>query len=125
MATSDGQGGRNSDFAWTVEGELVRIGSQCDIDRDDIDGGCGCLRAMVGLASSKSTTTFRVAELDLSQPDYEELVYESMVRDGWGIPPRLAAGAADELLGLAAEFPVGVPLGRRGDVIQIRESLSS
>ena len=79
VATHDGQGARDTDFCWTTDGEVVEWAMACDAD-DESDGGCGCQRAMAGLSSAKATTTFKVAELPLTQRDYIKAVRESYDR---------------------------------------------
>ena len=54
VSTHETQGERASDFCWVPDGELVGFAFECDTDRDDIDGGCGCRRAMSGLAAMGS-----------------------------------------------------------------------
>lgn len=123
VATYDGQGGRPSDFSWTVEGELVSIPFECGTERDDIDGRCGCRRAMSGLASAKATTTFKVVEMNITIADYEAAVAESNCRCGWAedaqVTPEVRREAA-ELLAYAHEFPVDRVLERRGREIRTR-----
>jgi hypothetical protein len=46
-ATAIGQGIRDNNFDWTIEGELVSVGLVCARDRKDPDGGCGCGRAFI------------------------------------------------------------------------------
>ena len=66
VATKETQGFRDSDFSWAREGELVRFDSECDRDKNRIDGGCGCRRSMVGLETGRATTTFKVVEMDIT-----------------------------------------------------------
>ena len=47
VGTKETQGQRSNDFSWAEDGELVMFGSECD--REDVDGTCGCRRAMSGL----------------------------------------------------------------------------
>lgn len=112
VATSRGQGRRRGDFCWTVEGELVRLPlALCDCP------DCGCDRAMAGLASSKATTTFTVAERDdLDAATYRELVRDALRRDG--LIDAIGDGGwvtelADLQLLIAAELRVGVELELR------------
>ena len=132
VATRVGQGLRSNDYCWTVEGELVLFGMACATDRDDIDGRCGCRRGMVGASSSRATTTFRVALVDMTLDQYRQAIRASMERSGWisravDINERdeqetraLLDDMIDELLETAREFPVGAILEKRGDVIQVR-----
>jgi hypothetical protein len=120
VATARGQGLRASDFCWTVEGEPVMPAMTCDSDRDDIDGGCGCQRAMSGLASSKSTTTFTVADLDLGLDEYTEAIADSLDRAGWEMPAGTARKLALKLLETVAGHLVGDVFERRGDELNVR-----
>lgn len=118
VATARGQGARASDFCWTVEGELVMVLFQCDRDGDEIDGCCGCRRALAGLSSSRATTTFAVADLPLAWDDYVTAISDSLKRGGWlGLD---SDSMARELVDAAADFPVGEVLERRGDYIRPR-----
>ena len=69
IATKETQGRRKSDFSHTTDGELVTFGFECDRDRNNIDGGCGCRRTMVGIKSGRGTTTFMVSELDITRDE--------------------------------------------------------
>jgi hypothetical protein len=129
VATHVGQGLRSNDYCWTVEGELVLFGMECGSDRDDIDGRCGCRRAMAGAASSKATTTFRVAVVDMTFDQYREAIRASLERGGWISSASDAVECDDaafvdqmvtELLDTARDFPVGAILEKRGDVIRLR-----
>lgn len=124
VGTSAGQGGRASDFSWTVEGELVMIPPlECGRDGDDIDSGCGCRRAMGGLASDRATTTFKVADLDIGIAEYEVALAESLRRGGWTADADVTPEVRREdaaLLAFARGFPLDWVLERRGGFIQIR-----
>jgi hypothetical protein len=119
-ATSDRQGERQSDFCWTIEGELVVFPVVCDRDRNDIDGGCGCRRAMAGMTSRSSTTTFRVVDLEATMDEYRDLVFGMLEEGGWDVNREDAAELAAEVLGEAKMFEVGPVLERRGDDIRLR-----
>ena len=123
-ATAATQGQRETDFTWTVDGELVMVSFECDADLrdpDGIDGGCGCRRSMTGLTSQKATTTFTVIDLDVDRDGFASLV-ESTLRDaGWSDAVIDAAPEiAGELVEYASGFDVGDVLERRGDEIQRR-----
>lgn len=129
VATSARQGERSSDFSWTVEGELVIWPFECDADREDIDGGCGCRRSWIGAASARATTTARVAELFASAAEYVEALRDSLRAHGWyegAGPAEVAAIDADleavagTLLDVAGTYPTGTVLERRGEAIDAR-----
>jgi len=123
VATKDGQGVRKNDFCWVPEGEILHFGFECDSDRDDIDGYCGCRRGMVGLDCAKATTTMKVADLPVKRRE----VFDRLVKhykEGWKMKVKAAKETArDELKDLSkivASFPRGVVLEKRGDKFQTR-----
>lgn len=120
VATPTGQGRRESDFCWTVDGELVVVPFQCDADGDDPDGGCGCRRAMAGLSSNKGTTTFMVVESPMTHDDYVYAIHDANERAGWGDHLDFADNMAALLLEVAAEYPPGTILERRGENFERR-----
>ncbi len=124
VATKETQGDRKSDFSYTNEGELVYFGSECD--SEEIDGSCGCRRAVCGMESHKATTTMKVAELPLTEDEYKAKYAAYLVSSGW-VKQDDAAGLKEwtdgdvkELHRIATEFPTGAVLERRGDQIQER-----
>jgi len=124
-ATKEGQGMRKNDFSFTNDGELVTFGSECD--GEGIDGHCGCRRAMSGMESHKSTTTFQVVNLDMTREDFEKKLRECFETGGWAAimtEEELAEQIkqdADELLRLAEFFPLGRILEKRGSEIKTRK----
>lgn len=122
VATARTQGERRNDYHSCIEGELVRIGEVCRRDRADPDGGCGCGRGFGGLSSHRATTTAQVAEVPLSREDYVEAIRSSMAMQGWGDCPDCAERDADELIEIAAGWPVGAVVERRLDVLSVRSS---
>jgi hypothetical protein len=124
VATKDGQGVRKNDFCWVPEGEIVHFASECDRDKDDVDGFCGCRRAMVGIECGKATTTMKVAELDTT----EQQVFERLKRlymEDWLMDhedaEKMARGELEDLRRIAKTFRVGAVLEKRGDVVGIRK----
>lgn len=115
VATAGGQGARSSDFCWTVEGELVVVPVQCDSDGDDPDSGCGCRRAMSGLASLKATTTFAVADQPMTHDEYVDAIHDSSERAGWNQDHDFADNMAGLQLDVASSHPEGAILDRRGE----------
>lgn len=107
-------GSEPDDYSQTVEGELVRLPITCD------DPGCGCTKAMTGMGSGLSTTTFTVREFDLDRRLYHELLWGTLLRDAW-----VEEGNEEDVdwvrrlvdlhLDLAARFTPGVPLRLAGD----------
>lgn len=123
VATARTQGQRGNDFISCSPEELVDITSSCDRDRGNPDGGCGCCRAFTGLDSRRATTTAEVVEREMTWVDYVAAHHASLVRAG--LPDdQTVLGWADEaardMARIAAAFPVGTVVERRGDDIQER-----
>lgn len=110
VSTRETQGQRQNDFCWVTEGEILRLGSECD--REEIDGSCGCRRSLTGVLCSKATTTFKVAEFS-SEDAWRQAIEKSLHRDGWEIS--FNDSGNHELLKIAANYPVGTVLEKRGD----------
>ncbi len=113
VATDSTQGSHEGDYCWTSPGELVRFpGLTCDCP------GCGCDRGVAGLASSRATTTFMVAEVDTDRDRYRQAFVDAMTREGW-ITDEAASQSvvawADDHLEMAAGWPCGVVLGIRDE----------
>ena len=121
-ATAEGQGERSSDFCRTIEGELVMVPFECDADQFvAADEGCGCRRAMAGIASARSTTTFRVIDLEVTMQEFHELVAAALEETWDGRLDHFdAVVLAEEVAEKAAAFDIGAVLERRGDDIQPR-----
>lgn len=119
-ATARGQGGRDNDFNWCIEGELVMLPQVvCHADENDPDGGCGCGRGFGGLASHRATTTALIRELaGVSRADYVAAIRSSLEDQGWGGDG--ADAIASDMLGVAAALPLDVVIERRLDLIQVR-----
>jgi hypothetical protein len=118
VATTDTQGRLDTDYCWTLDGELVRLpGIEC------ANPGCGCSRGWAGLASSRATTTCRVADLALDRHEVLAAFTDALDREGWlaGLDDRSWVGDwVDEHLALAAAYPVGTILGKQGDHTLVR-----
>ncbi len=112
-------GAEVDDFSETVEGELVRLPVTCD------DPDCECGRAMTGLGSGESTTTFTVREFDISRSMYQELLWSTLQRDGWVVEgnsedQQWVVKLVDLHVDLASSFSTGVPLRLVGDALYER-----
>lgn len=122
VSTKKTQGKRKNDFCWVDEGEIVTFAFECD--REEIDGTCGCRRALTGVKSRKATTTFEVAELKITKADLIEILAASYMEAGFAkdIPAAKKAVKedADELISLANSFPVGTVLEKRGNELKVR-----
>ena len=119
-ATNDTQGQRKSDFNWCEEGEPVMLGFECDHDKNQIDGGCGCRRSWSGLKSGKAGTTCKVIESDI---DVKALIVDHYVT-GWHFTPEEAEDMASEdmkeLTKIAEFFKLGAVIEKRGSKFQRR-----
>ncbi len=113
VATEETQGQRESDFFWTDPGEIVCFTHECDRDRDDPDGPCGCRRSMSGVKTKKGTSTVKVVELDVTQEGLADMIGDSR--------RPMDESQAKKLLELAARYEVGTILEKRGDVFRVRE----
>lgn len=122
VATEEGQGQRESDFCHVPEGELVCFTFACDTDKDDIDGSCGCRRSMNGVDCLRGTTTFKVADLPMTEKAYRKRLLDSFDKMGYApyLKERTIQAMITELLELASKFPEGRVLERRSDYPQVR-----
>jgi hypothetical protein len=120
-ATATSQGARDNDFDWTVEGELVWIGTVCAKDRRDPDGGCGCGRAFSGLSSHRATTTAQVRDLALSRDDVMTALAGYYESAGYGVfGPTELEYEVDDLLRVVSAWDAGTVIERRLDRLQPR-----
>jgi len=116
VATTELQGIRPGDYAWTVEGELVLAElNEC------ANLHCGCARGFSGVASKRATTTAMVAELPhLDDDALRDVVRDYLERAGWSdlLPDDELEEVVDEhveTLGvIAAAYAVGTVLERDG-----------
>jgi hypothetical protein len=116
VATTQTQGQRANDFSFTEEGELCRLSFVCDSDRGDPDGPCGCGRSLSGVRSGMANTTVRVALYNGGRGAYIAEIARSFNAAGYGLALVTAAEEADNLLAVAARYPVGAVLEwRRGE----------
>ena len=132
VATAERQGERSDDFYWAEEGEIVIRPFECDRDMDidvSVEGaaGCGCRISMSGAASKKATTTFKVVDVDVTRGQMEAKLLAMLSASGWlglsenvGESEELANDLLNELLEVAAEYPAGTVLERRGDDYRAR-----
>jgi hypothetical protein len=120
-ATTDSQGARANDFAFTIEGELVWIGIVCATDRDNPDGGCGCGRAFSGMSSHRPTTTAKVCDLKLTRTDVVRALAGYYESAGYGaIPLRDVGTEVDDVLEWVSMWDAGTIIERRLDLFQPR-----
>lgn len=119
VATTRTQGDRADDFSWAEPGELVMPPFHaCD---EPVDGPCGCRRSLVGMRTTRPTTTIEVADVTLTLDQLCDTVRASLDGAGWlrcvddvDVAERWVADIAWELVQAGARFPVGTVLERRG-----------
>lgn len=118
VATREKQGQRRNDFCWCDDDEPVRFSLACDGER--IDGPCGCRRSMSGMTTLKATTTVRVKNLRITREQFVSMVKSSYQKSGFSLDAESVREEADELLRLAAAFPVSSVIEKRGDELRQR-----
>ena len=124
VSTCESQGKRKNDFCYVSEGELVKLGFECDGGK--VDDVCGCSRSMIGMACGKGTTTMKVADKPEMTPAlFREELLASLISSGWAKPGDAegvtwAEEDAAELVRIASGFPVGAVIEKRGRAIQVR-----
>lgn len=129
VATKDTQGQRASDFSFTNEGELVCRDIICGRgDEEDLDGGCGCQRSMVGLVTRKGTTTVKVVSRKMTRADLVNSLVASYARAyRLGVTDadlvRAQEQEADELIRIANRFKIGDVLEIRGHKMRARKPI--
>lgn len=121
VATRRTQGERDDDYAWAVDGELAFLPMvECEwrIPERFRKGA----RYFLGLESGGETTTAEIIELDVGADDIVTFVAEQLAAAGWSASARAqeAERLAAEMLGIAALFPVGTVLEKRGREIRAR-----
>ena len=123
VATKDGQRIRKNDFCWVPEGEIVHFPFECDRDREDPDEFCGCRRSMVGLECAKATTTMKVAEVPMKKKEIFKRL-KKHYRESWKMKAKeaekIVRDEMKDLADVAAAFPIGAVIEKRGDTFQMR-----
>ena len=124
VSTCESQGKRKNDFCYVPEGELVRLGMECDGGKPD--DSCGCSRSMVGMTCAKGTTTMKILDLPTMTPTLlQGELLASLINSGWANPGDAegvtwAKEDATELVRIASGFQVGAVIEKRGRSIQVR-----
>ena len=125
VATSEGQGLRPSDFFNSKEGNIVFFTAECGSDVNNIDGSCGCRRSMED-SESGTTTTFKVADLEINREEYFKKYNDYLIESRDFDPEEVAENPSyiqedpEALLKAAELFPIGEVLEKRGNDIQPR-----
>lgn len=123
VSTKHGQGGRKSDFSWVPEDEVLIFAFECDTDKGNIDGVCGCRRSMSGLKCRSATTTFKVAEVDMTEEGLKEELtayYQNAWRFAEAEARELAEADADQLIELGQTMPMNTVIEKRGKWLRVR-----
>lgn len=119
--TNEKQGTRANDFCFGNEGEIAKFGSVCD--RATVDDKCGCKRAMVGLSTSKASTTVKVTDVDITKQHLVDALAFSYVTN-WQMPvldaKQLAASEAANLIKYASIFEDSAVVEIRGNKLATR-----
>jgi hypothetical protein len=126
VATRRTQCRRDNDFAHHDSPELVDLARTCDHGTADSVYGCGS--AFTSLSSGKVTTTAEVVERDLTLVQFRNVVHRSLVAAGFDDAPELrdaAEQSADKMVRIAAGWPVGTIVERRGADIIVRAGPTS
>lgn len=120
------KGGRKNDFYHAETGDILTFALECDRDRGNIDGTCGCRRAMRSISNGKSTTTFTVVDRhDMTKSKLANCLTIYYRNNGWTadiITDAEIRQEAEELAELAEAFTEGVTLEKRGNRIQERRT---
>jgi len=119
VATQQTQGFRASDFCFVPEGELLYYGVSCDRDGNDPDGPCGCLRSLCGVIGHQGTTTAMVQEVAMSHDTVLARYADAYVDAGFTQIWSMVEAMHRRLLDLAAAYPVGTIIERRGEELLI------
>ena len=128
VATKLTQGQREDDFFWCEEGELIRLPLFDTMCQSEVDSGaCGCGRSLPGIDTHKSTTTFMVADLPMSEDEYRDCLHQSLHNAGWcdiyttrDIVDKIEADLR-ALKYVTEYFPIGAVLELRHGKIRQRE----
>ena len=119
VATKETQGERANDFCYLPEGALV--GFTHAHAGEPVDAACGCQRGLGGLTIDRSATTFKVVEREIEKEDYtRQVVAANSDFIGDGASAATFKAEAEELLRIAAHFPTGAIIERRGQVFRMR-----
>lgn len=123
VVTRRTQGQRDTDYMWAVPGELAFLPIvECDWNTPaSFRRGA---RYFLGLESGGATTTTEVADMDVQTHDMVAYVEEKLATAGWAATARSreALRLVTEMLSIAACFPPGAVIEKRGSDIRQRPS---
>ncbi|MFF1612240.1 hypothetical protein ACFVYA_31040 [Amycolatopsis sp. NPDC058278] len=121
VSTHRTQGERDNDSNSIPGTELVDLPGECHDDPDS--PFCGCARSFVGINSRQTSTTAQVIATDMTAAEYIGRFHAALLTLGWKDNADTRNGVIDaavELLLLAAMWPVGTVVERRGREIRVR-----
>jgi hypothetical protein len=121
VSTHRTQGARDNDSNSIPGTELVDLPGECHDNPDSPI--CGCARSFVGITSRQTSTTAEVVETDMTAAEYIGRFHAGLLALGWKDNADTRNGVIDaavELLLLAAMWPVGTVVERRGHEIRVR-----
>jgi hypothetical protein len=123
VVTRRTQGQRDTDYMWAVPGELAFLPIvECEWDTQA--GFNHGARYFLGLESGGATTTAEVIAMDVTAQDITAYVVEKLATVGWTASARNreALRLVTEMLSIAACFPPGSIIEKRGRDIRQRPS---
>jgi hypothetical protein len=123
VVTRRTQGQRDTDYMRAVPGELAFL-PIVECDWNTPAGFRRGARYFLGLESGRATTTAEVADMDVQTPDVVAYVEEKLASAGWAATARSreALRLVTEMLSIAACFPPGAVVEKRGSDIRQRPS---
>lgn len=123
VATHHTQGQRETDYMWAVPGELAFL-PVVECDWGTAAGFRRGARYFLGLESGGATTTAQIVDMDVVCHDVVAYVEEKLATAGWTASARSreAVRVVTEMLSIAACFPAGAVLEKRGSDIRQRAS---
>jgi len=125
VSTKETQRQRTSDFCFVQEGELLRFTFECDRDREDIDGKCGCKRCMSGIENKKSTTTFKVVEVNYTFDELYSMYWKSNQESGFNTSYDEIKEEVNEINRIASFFNINDIIEKRGEKFCKRNKVMS
>jgi hypothetical protein len=109
VSTAATQGRDTYDFCRTLPGEIVYPGPCA---HPQPFGACGCTNSLMGVDSRQRTTTFEVADVPISREELHRVLAKAESSAPDGADADGVVQLAEEMLAVAARFPLGAVLGR-------------
>ena len=118
VATKETQKQRRNDYCWVPEGEPVGFGFGFAHDGEEIDGTCGCRRAMCGVYCNQATTTMKVVDSKITKKQLVALRKKHYQKDWFfslKTSTKMALQEVADLQQAVYPFPVGCIVEKRGE----------